>query len=67
MAAPVSPDDQMRVQKTFDVAAGPVRISLFLKVYIEVLIETKCLLLPLQDDRVNAKELMELFNSGSFH
>ncbi|TNN01780.1 hypothetical protein fugu_011162 [Takifugu bimaculatus] len=39
MAAPVSPDDQMRVQKTFDEAAGP-------------------------DDRVNAKELMELFNSA---
>lgn len=34
MAAPVSPDDQMRVQKTFDEAAGPVRISLLLKVYI---------------------------------
>lgn len=45
MAAPVSPNDQVRVQKTFDEAAGPVRISLLLKVYsmFEVLIEAKCL------------------------
>lgn len=35
MAAPVSPDDQMRVQKAFDEAAGSVRISpLLLKMYI---------------------------------
>ncbi|XP_022623263.1 calpain-2 catalytic subunit-like [Seriola dumerili] len=38
MASPVSPEDQRRVQKTFDVEAGP-------------------------DDRLNAKELMTLFNS----
>ncbi|XP_070685810.1 calpain-12 [Pempheris klunzingeri] len=39
MAIPVSPEDQMRVQKTFDDEAGP-------------------------DDRLNAKELMNLFNSA---
>ncbi|XP_040902276.1 calpain-12 isoform X2 [Toxotes jaculatrix] len=38
MATPVAPEDQMRVQKTFDEAAGT-------------------------DDRLNAKELMRLFNS----
>ncbi|XP_036978284.1 calpain-12 [Acanthopagrus latus] len=38
MAAPVPPEDHMRVQKTFDDVAGP-------------------------DDRLNAKELMMLFNS----
>ncbi|XP_041851826.1 calpain-12 [Melanotaenia boesemani] len=38
MATPVSPEDQMTVQKTFDEKAGP-------------------------NDRLNAKEIMELFNS----
>ncbi|KAM9852831.1 calpain-12 [Aulostomus maculatus] len=38
MATPVSPEDKVRVQKTFDEKAGP-------------------------DDRLNAKELMKLFNS----
>ncbi|XP_051254142.1 calpain-12 [Dicentrarchus labrax] len=39
MAAPISLDDHVRVQKTFDEEAGP-------------------------DDRLNAKELMTLFNSA---
>ncbi|XP_035536180.1 calpain-12 [Morone saxatilis] len=39
MAAPISPEDHVRVQKTFDEEAGP-------------------------DDRLNAKELMTLFNSA---
>lgn len=37
MAAPVSPDDQMRVQKTFDEVAGPVRrphFAFLLNIYI---------------------------------
>ncbi|XP_071377523.1 calpain-12 [Centroberyx affinis] len=38
MSMPVAPEDHMRVQKTFEDAAGP-------------------------DDRLNAKELMKLFNS----
>ncbi|GAA6235303.1 calpain-2 catalytic subunit-like [Lates japonicus] len=38
MAAPVPPEDQRRVQRTFDEGAGP-------------------------DDRLNARELMKLFNS----
>uniref|UniRef100_A0A667X5V1 Calpain 12 n=1 Tax=Myripristis murdjan TaxID=586833 RepID=A0A667X5V1_9TELE len=39
MSMPVSPEDHIRVQKTFDDVAGP-------------------------DDRMDAKELMDLFNSG---
>lgn len=66
MAAPVSPDDKMRVRKTFEEAAGPVRIppsTIVLKDTLDITFE-QCFFLPLQDDRVNAKELMELLNSG---
>lgn len=71
MAAPVLPDDQTRVQKTFDEAAGSVRRSSFSfspkSLHLKSFSSTKWVFLLLQDGRVNAKELMELFNSGSPH
>lgn len=70
MALPVSTDDQMKVQKTFDEEAGPVRIHprILIKKYIYVVKQpeaTSVVCLLRQDDRLNAKELRKLFNSGS--
>ena len=59
----------MKVQKTFDEAAGPVRIPphciiCLVEVSVCVNITFFCSL-PRQDDRLDAKRLMVLFNSGS--
>lgn len=79
MSKPVSQDDYIRVQDIFDEVAGPVRIILlshlnmcnlqprFLDYRGLKVTEghpNQRVLFPLKDDRLNAKELMKLVNSG---